>query len=212
MTIVSVERDNYEDLINQACAILNQGGIIIYPTETFYGIGAKYDSKEALQRVLKIKNRPNEKTFPLIIGDREQLDKIAECSPIERLIIDKCWPGALTILLRSKISLPSLIQWEGRIAVRLSSSVIARDISTGVQCPITATSANLSSMPPAQDAKEAYSYFQEAVDLIIDNGRTPGGLPSTIIAVHQGMIEVVRRGAFDLQSLYSFLQLPVYYR
>ncbi len=213
MAIVKIDEDNYWDVINEAVSILNEGGIVAYPTETFYGMGARYDSDKALKKIVAIKKRPEEKVFPLIIGRMEDLQVVApSVNEIEQTLIEEFWPGPLTILFDARDDLSPLISHHGKVAVRLTSSSFARDLSITIGCPITSTSANLSSMAPASDASTVYEYFGDEVDLIIDGGLTQGGLPSTIVSVRAGTIEVVRKGSIDLEGFCKGKGLQVCYK
>jgi L-threonylcarbamoyladenylate synthase len=201
MAIVAIKQDNYWDIINCATKLLKDDGIVAYPTETFYGIGARYDSEKALKRIVSIKKRPEEKAFPLIVGSIEALALVVKSiNDIERALIEEFWPGPLTILFEAKAGLLPLICLHGKVAVRLTGNKVAMDLSITLGCPISSTSANVSSMPPARDAPTVHAYFRDGVDLIIDGGTTEGGLPSTIVSVKGGMIEIVRNGPIDLRG------------
>jgi L-threonylcarbamoyladenylate synthase len=192
--------------LEQAVSVLKQGGIIAYPTETFYGLGVRFDSEVTLRRLFDIKQRPNQKALPLIIGDTRQLSVITSTvNDIEMAIIRQFWPGPLTLLLPGKKGLPAFITaGTGNVAVRIPGESFALHLCRTAGFPVTATSANPSGLPPAQDARTADRYFAGQIDLIIDGGTAPGGLPSTIIRVAGKEIIILREGAVNSELLSKF--------
>ena len=201
--LIKVERNNLSEVLKKAVAVLNDGGIVAYPTETFYGLGVRFDNEDALRRLYELKKRPEEKPMPLIIGSRELLSLIA-LSPNESALelMDKFWPGSLTLLLNAKKDLsPYLTANSGKIAVRIPGESAALYLVREVGFPITATSANPSGMPPAEDADTVIRYFGKGIDMVIDGGRTAGGLPSTIADVTEKKIKIVREGAIPSRLL-----------
>lgn len=197
---VKIDTVNYADIISLASEKIKNAEIVAYPTETFYGLGVRYDDEKALMRLYGIKKRPEDKTMPLIIGNLTQLEVLTESiNEIERLLIDEFWHGPLTILFNAKKGLSEFIVKNGKVAVRLPDNQIARDISFYSNMPITSTSANISFMPPPQDVETVSRYFGDSIDLIIDGGQTRGGMPSTIVEVKDNKIFVIRRGAIDME-------------
>lgn len=186
-------------LLDEAAEIILRGGIVAYPTETFYGLAARYDSPDALRRLAHMKGRtPDKAALPLIIADRQMLGLVMEGAPgeIELGLMDAHWPGPLTLLLGARPDLPAPVVALGTVAVRVPGHGLARDLSARVGIPITSTSANPTGLLPANVAQMVINYFQhEGLDAIIDAGPTPGGLPSTIVRVQAGRVVIVRPGA-----------------
>ncbi|GAQ93988.1 L-threonylcarbamoyladenylate synthase [Thermodesulfovibrio aggregans] len=184
--------------IKKVLEILENDGIIIYPTETLYGIGARFDSQIALKKIFEIKKRPKEKSFPLIVN-LKNLNLVVESIPKEAQdLIEKFWPGPLTLLLPAKKNLPEEITKDGKVAVRMPGDSFALRLIKESSFPITATSANLSGLPPADCIDTVVEYFKETpVDLIIDGGKLPG-IPSTIVDVTVKPPKVIRKGAIEL--------------
>jgi L-threonylcarbamoyladenylate synthase len=182
--------------IETAADILSRGGVIAFPTETFYGLGVKYNNTAALRRLYEIKQRPHERALPLIIGDRKMLSLIAETiTDTEEKLMNKFWPGPLTILFDAKDNLPELVTaGTGKVAVRIPGKSFALELARKVQFPITATSANISGMLPADSPDNIVKYFGNELDLLIDGGKTGGGKPSTIVDVRGGEIIILRAG------------------
>lgn len=179
--------------IKEVLKILDHGGIIIYPTETLYGIGAKYNNRKALKKVFEIKKRPSEKSFPLIV-DLKHLNLVAEYIPsVAKKLIEKYWPGPLTIILPARKNLSQIIKKNGKVAVRMPGESFALKLIKESPFPITATSANISGYPAADCIETVLKYFKEDIDLIIDGGKLPG-IPSTIVDVTVQPPEILRQG------------------
>ena len=197
MSMLLLNEEHSEHALNQAVAVLMGGGIIAYPTETFYGIGAKFDNEDSLQKLHEIKQRPGNKPLPLIIGSRYLLAHIASSiNNTAASLMDRFWPGPLTLILPAKENLsPYITAGTHSVAVRIPGDSFALRLAQYALFPITATSANTSGNPPAQDAGTVVDYFGDNIDLIIDGGPTKGMLPSTIVDARKGKLEIVREGA-----------------
>ncbi len=197
MKILSPSGGSRESAIAEAADVIRSGGIVAFPTETFYGLGVKYDDAAALARLYDLKRRPAEKAMPLIIGDRSQLSAVAaSVSAVAEILMNRFWPGPLTLLFPAKEGLNPFITAEsGKVAVRIPGSSFALDLTQQIGFPITATSANLSGEPPASDPATVGRYFGTGLDLLVSYGRTPGGRPSTIVDVTSDDIAVMRQGA-----------------
>jgi L-threonylcarbamoyladenylate synthase len=182
--------------IDEAVAILKNGGVIAFPTETFYGLGADARNDEAIEKIFGIKGRDFKNPILVVIGDRGQLDAFAADIPAEaRKLMDRFWPGPLTIVFRATPSVsPKLTAGTGKIGIRLTSHPIAREISKGLGEPVTATSANLSGAPECSSAAEVLSQLQGRIDGVVDGGHTPGGKGSTIVDVTIYPPKVLREG------------------
>ena len=196
MEYLKLSRANEEELIQKAIDVLNGEGVVAFPTETFYALGAIYDREEALKRLYELKRRPFEKAIPVMIGSTEQLALIATDVPEEAgRLMEKYWPGPLTIVLDAGEGLNRyLTAGTDKVAVRIPGESFALDLVRKAGFPITATSANPSGVPPAEDAQAVLKYFGETLDLIVDGGQTPGGVPSTIIEIVKGEVKLLRKG------------------
>ena len=193
---------NISLVLREALAVLASGGIVAYPTETFYGLGVKYDMEDSLESLYVIKKRPREKAMPLIIGNRALLSSLTDSvSTAAESLIERFWPGPLTLLFRAREGLSHFITaGTGKVAVRIPGKSFALDLAKTAGFPITATSANPSGLPPARDAETVAEYFGTRIDLIIDTGPTAGTLPSTIVDTEAG-IEIVREGVIRKEAL-----------
>lgn len=206
MKLLKLQRKNNSQAFVSAIRILGKGGIIAYPTETFYALGVKFDLLGSLGNLYEIKKRPREKALPLIIGKRAMLGLVADPVSKQTLsLMDRFWPGPLTLILAAKENLSEyLTAGTHTVAVRIPGRSFALDLARAVDFPITATSANISGMPPAQDAATVVQYFGNAIDLVIDGGRTPGGNPSTIADVTGKDFQILREGAIGKEVFYKF--------
>jgi L-threonylcarbamoyladenylate synthase len=203
MRLIKLDDQNNNDSLCLSVDILRNGGIIAYPTETFYGIGVKFDIDAALKRLYEIKQRPQEKAMSLIIGERDFISVIArEISDTATALMNKFWPGPLTLLLLAREDVSEYITGgTHKVAVRIPGESFALRLAKTALFPITATSANLSGLPPARDAGTVLRYFRDAVDLIIDGGTVPGTLPSTIVDVTGAAPVIVREGIIGRKNI-----------
>ncbi len=207
MRIIRPAQTGMSRALEEVSGAIKGGGVIAYPTETFYGLGVKFDSSAALENLCRLKCRSRDKALPLIIGQKRMLGLIASSvtESAERLI-EKFWPGPLTLLLPAKANISDkLTAKTGKIAVRIPGESFALDLARSLGFPITATSANISGMPPAADIDDVVSYFGDAIDLIIDCGKTPGGKPSTIVDASGVKVRILRAGAISEEEIFAAL-------
>jgi len=206
--IVKITQNNLKTVIKKAVKLLNNGGIIAFPTETFYGLGVKFDMDDSLIRLYELKKRPVKKPMPLIIGSRELLPSlVVSTNNSATALMDKFWPGPLTIILDAKKEVSRyLTVGTGMVAVRIPGESFALHLAKEVGFPITGTSANISGMPPAEDAEAVIKYFGDRIDLIIDGGKTPGGLASTIVDATERYIKILRKGAVSTSDIRNFME------
>ena len=183
--------------------MLSTGGVIIYPTETLYGIGADPFSGSAVDRIFKIKGREMGVPIPLIIGSLGMLGKVAGEVPEEaELLMKNFWPGPLTIIFRAVKSMPESVHGgTGKVGVRLPGSEPARKLSIAFGGPVTATSANVSGEPGISDPDVVRKKFMNRVDMIIDGGITAGGAPSTVVEPLRSGPVFIRKGAVTEEEI-----------
>ncbi|MCP9447081.1 MAG: L-threonylcarbamoyladenylate synthase [Nitrospira sp.] len=194
-TIVSYSEQESLRLSRTVAEAIERGGVVGFPTETYYGLGVNPFNPTALGRLIQIKGRPDSKPLLVLIGKMEHLSLLTESvPPAAALLIDAFWPGPLTILFPATPSLPSaLTAGTGKVGVRLTSCLPLRNILTHVG-PLTGTSANRSGDPPVTTAAEVVEALGSEIDLVIDGGPTPGGAPSTVVDVGE-TIQIIREGA-----------------
>jgi L-threonylcarbamoyladenylate synthase len=184
--------------IKEATLILKRGGVVVYPTDTVYGVGASMASSAAVERVFEVKQRPRQMAFPILVGNIRQIETLADgVSPLASCLIDAFFPGALTLVLRASRSAPGyLVTQEGTIALRIPDHPVPLALIEAIGAGLVGTSANLSGKPSAVTAEEARSQLGKRVDLIIDGGRCPG-TESTVVDVTGESPVVLRQGALS---------------
>jgi len=189
--------------VDSGISILKRGGIVAFPTDTVYGLGACVSLHQAVERVYQVKERPRNMALPLLLAHTLQISEVAEpVPPIAWLLAHNFLPGALTIVLYKSNSVPDIITGGGlTVAVRIPAHPIPVALANGLGMPIVGTSANLSGKPSVLTADEVYSQFGDKIDLVIDGGRCPGGRESTIVDVTGETPAVLREGAISREEL-----------
>jgi len=185
--------------LEKAAEIILRGGLVVYPTDTFYALGANALNKKAVEEIFRVKKRPLSKPIPIIIADKSWLkDIVIEVPEVAIHLIKKYWPGPLTIVFRASNKLPSnLTGGTGKIGIRVCSHPLAQRLVSLVKVPITATSANISGEPPPNSIE---SVSLNGID-IIDGGPVLGRVPSTIIDVTSTPPVILRQGAIKITYL-----------
>jgi L-threonylcarbamoyladenylate synthase len=191
------------EYIKDAVAVLENGGVISFPTETYYGLGVDPFNIQAVDRLFQIKKRDRSKPILVLVSDVEMLTLlVSEIPPLYRKLMDKFWPGPLTLIFPAKKRVSDLLTGETKtIGIRVSSNPIVKEIFKIWHKPITATSANISNKVPAKSLDEVVSYFDNQIDFIIDGGEAPAGLCSSIIALESGALVELRKGQIPFSEL-----------
>ncbi len=197
MSVITLTKENTKNAVMEAVDILKAGGIIAYPTESFYALGSVAMNEMAVKKIFDLKNRPYGKPLPLIVNDMQTLLSVAETVPDQASeMIRKFWPGPLTMIFKAREEVPLLITGDSKnVAVRIPGESAAFHIAKSIKAAITATSANLYSQPPAINAETVISYFGNNIDLILDAGNAPGGKPSTILDETVEPPRILREGS-----------------
>ena len=195
--------------INQAADMIKNGGLIAYPTETVYGLGADPHNAEAVQKIFIAKGRAEDKGIILLIRGADDLSTLVRTvPPTAQILIEAFWPGPLTLVFRANPDLsPALLGGRDTIALRHSSSSIASQLLTVLGGPLTSTSANRSTEPPARSACEVENALGEHLDLILDGGPSASTLPSTLVDVSADRAILLREGAISVQKLRVYIHL-----
>jgi len=188
-----------EEYIRQAADILRDGGLVIIPTETVYGIAANSLNKKTIERLAEIKQRPEAKPFSLHIADKEEIEKFASQIPVSAYkLIDKFWPGPLTIILKTKDN--------GTIGIRMPDNQVALEIISRSGVPVVCPSANLSGKNPPLNFQDALKDLDGLVDFAIDAGATKLGLESSVVDLTVEPFVVLREGAIKKAELEKIAQ------
>ena len=181
--------------------ILQRGGVVAFPTDTVYGLGAAAFNSGAVERVYEVKKRPRHLPLPVLIGDMEQLALLAEpLSELALFLAQRFWPGGLTLVLPQVSGLPAYLGGAG-VAVRLPAHPVCLALIKGLSSPVTGTSANISGHPSALTADEVREQLGGEVDLIIDGGRCPGGVESTVVDLTGEKPAILRRGIISRKEI-----------
>jgi len=201
-----IRTHNEKDLrngVDRARHIILSGGIVAFPTESFYGLAVNASDENAIGRLFKIKKRMDNMPVLVLIPSLEYLKGyVADVPEIALRLIGRFWPGGLTLLFKAGSAISPLLTADtGKIGVRISSHPLAAALARAVDSPITGTSANISGKPGCVTAKEVYSSLGRGVDLILDGGETKGGKGSTILDVTVDPPEIIREGMISREQL-----------
>lgn len=185
--------------LNLAADLIKQGKLVVFPTETVYGLAADPMNVEAVEKVLKAKGRDEEKGLPILASSLEAIESIAMVNIQARVLAKAYWPGPLTLVIPKLETLPSIVTG-GRdtVAVRIPQNQIAfllAELSNGL---IIGTSANISGNPSPNTAEEADQQIGSLVDLILDGGPAQWGVPSTILDLTQSPPKIIREGPLKI--------------
>ena len=193
------------DAIPRALEILRAGGLVAFPTDTVYGVGSLAFDRKAVESIYTAKDRPIEKAIPVLIGDTDDLDKIAMDIPNMALkLASHFWPGPLTILVPKQPGLPEAVSATSTVGVRVPDHEVARALLRAAG-PMAVTSANISGQANPTTAEEAFTQLNGRIGLIIDGGKTPGGVPSTLVDCSGENIRILREGPIAEEELLSVL-------
>jgi L-threonylcarbamoyladenylate synthase len=182
--------------IAAAADALRHGGVVVYPTETLYGLGVDATNPTALARLVALKGREPGKPISVLVADETMLSELAaELSPLARRLVRRFWPGPLTLVLPAHAGVSDLLTGgTGTIGVRVSSHPVATALVVALGRPVTSPSANPAGCTPPVTVDDARGYFGTTVDAYLDAGRLPGEPASTVVDVRDGL-RVVREGA-----------------
>lgn len=192
-----------ENEIILAAEVIRRGGIVAFPTETYYGLAVDPLNGKALQKLFEIKDRPALKPVLLLIADQSQLHRVAASVPdLAEKLMARFWPGPLTLVLPARPEFSVFVTGNtGTVGVRLSPHPVAASLLRACGIPLTATSANRSSENPAVTAEEVKAIFGSQIDFVIDGGKTPGKLGSTLVGFKKGSVQCIREGCIPFQDI-----------
>jgi L-threonylcarbamoyladenylate synthase len=191
----------------EAVRILREGGVVAFPTETFYGLGADARNEAAVEKIFRIKGRNFRNPLPVIVADEGELIPLVEEIPAAATILMQTfWPGPLTLIFRAAPSVSSrLTGGTGKIGIRVSSHPVARFLAAGLAGPLTATSANPSGGPECSSADAVIRVLEDLPEAVIDGGETRGGAGSTILDVTLFPPRILREGAIPRNLILNAL-------
>jgi protein-tyrosine phosphatase len=217
-----LESEGYEDVLRRAAGVLADGGLVIFPTETVYGIAARADNDDAVRRLREAKRRSEDQPFTIHVGMRDDVDRyVPEISGLGRRMVRRGWPGPLTVLfpvadvadapIAEQIGLDAArsLYRDGLVGLRCPDDARARDLLNAAGGPVVAASANLAGRPAPRNMAEALTDLEGEADLALDGGSTRLSVPSTIVRLDGFGFEVVRAGVYDERSIRRMVTLNI---
>ena len=194
-------------MLEKAAKLIKQGKIVVFPTETVYGIGTNGLDEQAVKKLYNVKQRPLNKPISLLVSNMEMVNEIAkDITEIEYKIMKKFFPGPLTIILKKKNIVPDIVTaGQDTVGIRMSSGEIARKLVETAGVPIAAPSANISGEPSGTNLQEIKKHFEGKADFFIDGGISEIGLASTIVKVVDEKPVILRQGSITLEQINKIL-------
>ncbi len=191
--------------LRHAVDVLHNGGVVAFPTDTVYGLAAWPFNRESIERLYRIKERNRSKAIALLLPEARQLTVAARrVTPLARVLADTFWPGPLTLVVERHPQLPDIIAPENSVGVRVPDHPGALSLLRMAGL-LAVTSANLSGAPNTTTAEEVLEQLQGRFHLLLDGGRTPGGVPSTVVDCRQEDLRVLRAGPIPQEELEAAL-------
>lgn len=197
------------DKLKEISKIIKNGGIVVFPTETVYGIGTNGLNKESISRLYEVKQRPINKPISLLVSSIEMAETIAkDITDMEYKLMEKFFPGPLTIILKKKSIVPdNLTNNTDTVGVRMPDNIIAKELIEYANVPIATPSANISGKPSGTDINTIMNDFKDKVDYYIDGGKSKLGISSTIVKLENGYPVILREGSISKKQILECLNL-----
>jgi L-threonylcarbamoyladenylate synthase len=194
--------------ISRAAALIKKGGLVVFPTSSFYGLGTEALNAESVERVFQVKKRDPQKPLLILIASLPDLDPLVQSIPENATrLIKAFWPGSLTLVFVASDRLPSnLTGYTKTIGIRLAAHPVACGLTRAVGTPITGTSANLSGHPACSAVAYLDHHIRDHVDLVLDGGRLGGGEGSTVVDVTADPPKILRQGAIQAERIWTVLK------
>lgn len=189
------------DALSAAGQVIRAGGLIAYPTDTVYGLAADFRNADAIEKIYEAKDRDSRKPVAILVGSSDQLELVMqELTPGAARLAARFWPGALTLIVPRRSDLPENLSPYMTIGVRMPNHPWALQLLRELG-PLATTSANLSGQPDAVTAQDVLRYLDGRVDLVLDGGRCPGGVPSTVVDCTSTEPRILREGALSAKQI-----------
>jgi L-threonylcarbamoyladenylate synthase len=207
--VQALTQPEVEAAVSKAVGVLRSGGVVAFPTETFYGLGADISKEPAIRKVFEVKSRSHHQPILILIPSLDVLPGlVSEIPPHAKTLISALWPGGLTLVFRAAHGLsPLLTAGTGKIGIRLSSHPLATAIAEALGGPITGTSANVTGAPPCKDAQEVKKNLGNVVDLILNGGPAHGAMGSTLLDVTLIPPRILREGVVSSDRIRALIRL-----
>jgi len=201
--IISAQEQN---VIAKTLGVLRAGGLVAFPTDTVYGVGALVFNDEAVRSIYIAKDRPIEKAIPVLVGEIKDTEKVALHFPYAaRKLASRFWPGPLTCVIPKKPTIPESVSATSTVGVRMPDHAVAR-ILLRFAGPMAVTSANISGKESPVTAQEVFAQLGGRIELIIDGGKTPGGIPSTLVDCTTKELKILREGPISEKEMWFVMQ------
>ncbi|MDD5430620.1 MAG: L-threonylcarbamoyladenylate synthase [Candidatus Pacebacteria bacterium] len=212
MKIVKIKAGNFKDYpeaILEVVEIIKSGGVVVYPTDTVYGLGANAGNGQAIEKIFRIKKRPETNPLILIAAGIEMAEKFAQIDAETEKILSVIWPNPVTVILKNKGNLPAAVTaGQATVALRVPDFELARYLSEKSGMPLISTSANISGMPPAVKSAQVIDYFEKQEyrpDLFLDAGDLSERIPSTILDLSGGEPKILRKGPVGEKEIFEII-------
>ncbi len=187
--------------LRYAVDVLRYGGLVAFPTDTVYGVGALAFHREAVMRLYTVKGRSTDKAIAVLLGREADLAQVtSELTPAARRLAEKFWPGSITLVVPKNPKLPEAISSTPTVGVRMPDHDFARRLLT-LTGPMAVTSANRSGEPNAQTAADVLAQLDGRIELVLDGGRVPGGVPSTVVDCTAAQPRILRDGPITAAAI-----------
>jgi L-threonylcarbamoyladenylate synthase len=198
-----------QEMISKAATVINQGGIVVFPTSTFYGIGAQAFDPDAVEKVFHVKGRDEHKPLLVLISSMADLPPLVRTVPSNATrLIDALWPGGITLVFDAADSVPpSLTGYSGKIGIRLASHPVASALVRTVARPVTGTSANLSGEVGCTTVANLNRRIKDQVDLVLDSGELQGNKGSTVVDVTVSPSKILREGVISTRRIRALFEV-----
>ncbi len=202
-----------EEKLKEVSKAIKNGEIVVFPTETVYGIGTNALNEKAIKKLYEIKKRDLKKPISLLVSNIEMAERFAkDITDIEYKIMKEFFPGPLTIILKKKNIVPNIVTSNGdTVGIRMPEGEIAQKIIKYSNVPIATPSANISGKEAGTDIKQIQKDFGENVDYYIDGGKCKFGISSTIVKVINGRIYILREGSIKKKDIEKIMGYKCYY-
>lgn len=202
-TQVISTNENLTGAIEQALDVLQAGGTVAFPTDTVYGLAASLSSAETIEQLFQVKQRPEDRAIAVLLGNTGHLAEVTlDPGGAALRLAERFWPGPLTLVVPKHPQIPAMISPRPTIGVRIPDHPVALALLTA-SGPLAVTSANLSGQENCRSAGEVVEQLQGRIDLILDGGVTPGGLPSTVVDMTGDTLKILREGPISFSELQS---------
>lgn len=197
------------DKLKETSQIIKKGGIVVFPTETVYGIGTNGLNKEAISRLYEVKQRPTNKPISLLVSSIDMAEMVAkDITDMEYKLMEKFFPGPLTIILKKKNIVPdNLTNNTDTVGIRMPDNIIAKKLIEYANVPIATPSANISGKPSGTNIENIMEDFKDKVDYYIDGGQSKLGIGSTIVKIENDYPLILREGSISKEQIFECLEI-----